>query len=192
MKKFLRIMFILLILQSFLICGTGGALFAEDASKINPESTAAEKIVQEIQAKCKAIDEVTTYKKVEVSPSAAAEEGNASDILAGYYEGETLRKIATHAFGDKGVGITEYYFDRDQLIFVSWHSPSYEGKQPKEDFGQFYFKDGKLIEWVDAGGKVADKGAVKTNELYAKREISIKGWADEARKKIEERVRTQG
>ena len=38
---------------------------------------------------------------------------------------------------------------------------------------------------MDAGGKVADEGLVKSKDLYAKREISIKGWADEARKRIE-------
>jgi len=145
--------------------------------------------VLDIQAKCKAIDEVTSYRKVEVSPKAAAAEGNASDILSGYYSGSELKKIATHAYGDKGVGITEYYYDRDQLIFVSWHTPSYEGKQPKEDFGQFYFKGGKLIEWVDGGGKVANEGSVKTKDLYAKREISVKEWADQARGRIEETVK---
>jgi len=159
-------------------------MFFCDASPLLAED-AKGMAVQDIQAKCKAIDEATSYRKVEVSPTAAAEEGNASDILAGYYDGHTLKKIATHAFGDKGVGITEYYYDHDQLIFVSWHSPSYEGKQPKEDFGQFYFKDGKLISWMDTGGKVVDEGLVKTKDLYAKREISIKGWADEARKRIE-------
>ena len=75
------------------------------------------------------------------------------------------------------------------MIFVSWHTPSYEGKQPKEGYGQFYFKDGKLIEWMDAGGKVADEGSVKTGNLYAKREISVKGWASEARKRIEENMK---
>jgi len=161
-----------------------GLTFFCSASSLLADNT-KEAVVRDIQAKCKVIDEATAYRKVEVSPTAAAKEGNASDILAGYYDGNTLKKIATHAFGEKGVGITEYYFDNNKLIFVSWHSPSYEGKQPKEDFGQFYFKDGKLIEWMDAGGKVADEGSVKAEDLYAKREISIKGWADEARKRIE-------
>jgi hypothetical protein len=176
MKKFTGLLFTLLFLQGLMFFCDASPLLAEDAKGM---------AVQDIQAKCKAIDEATSYRKVEVSPTAAAEEGNASDILAGYYDGHTLKKIATHAFGDKGVGITEYYYDHDQLIFVSWHSPSYEGKQPKEDFGQFYFKDGKLISWMDTGGKVVDEGLVKTKDLYAKREISIKGWADEARKRIE-------
>ena len=184
MKKLTGLMFTLFISQGLMFFCNASPLFANDTSKIG-ESSSAEKIVQDILAKCKIIDEFTSYRKVEVSPSAAAEEGNASDILAGYYDGNTLKKIATHAFGDKGVGITEYYYDQGQLIFVSWHTPSYEGKQPKEGFGQFYFKDGKLIEWVDAGGKVANEGLVKEKNLYAKREASVKGWADEARKRIE-------
>ena len=175
-----KLMFALLVLQSFLLFYNARPLLANDAKDI---------AVSDIQAKCKAIDQFTSYRKVEVSPKAAAEEGNASDILAGYYDGKVLKKIATHAFGDKGIGITEYYFDNDKLIFVSWHSPSYEGKQPKEDFGQFYFKDGKLIQWMDAGGKVVNEGLVKTKDLYAKREISVKGWADEARKRIEGNVK---
>lgn len=178
MKKITRILFALMISQGFVLLCNASSLPAVAASAEDPSVLA-------IQAKCKTIDRFTAYRKVEVSPTAAAEEGNASDILAGYYDGNTLRKIATHAFGDKGVGITEYYYDQDQLIFVSWHTPSYEGKQPKEGFGQFYFKDGKLIEWMDAGGKVIDEGSVKAKGLYAKKEISIKSWADEARKRIE-------
>ena len=177
MKKLKYLMFALALIQGIMVLGHARPLFAANAE---------DPVVLGIQSKCKAIDEFTTYRKVEVSPKAAAAEGNASDILAGYYDGTALKKIATHAFGDKGVGITEYYFDRDQLIFVSWHTPSYEGKQPKEGFGQFYFKDGKLIEWVDAGGKVTDAGPVKAEHLYAKREESVKGWANEARQRIEE------
>ena len=182
-------MSVFMLLQSFLFFSNASPLFADDARKKGPGSAGAEKTVQDIQAKCKIIDEATSYKKVEVSPDAAAEEGNASDILAGYFEGDALKKIATHTFGEKGVGVTEYYYDHDQLIFVSWHTPSYESKPSKEGYGQFYFKDGKLIEWMDAGGKVADEGPVKTNDLYARREISVKGWADEARKRIEGRVK---
>jgi hypothetical protein len=180
MKKLNGFMFALLISQGLMFFCSASPLLAGNAE---------DAAVLDIQAKCKAIDQFTSYRKVEVSPTAAAEEGNASDILAGYYDGTSLKKIATHAFGDKGVGITEYYFDQDQLIFVSWHTPSYEGKQPKEGFGQFYFKNGKLIEWMDAGGKVADEGLVKTENLYAKRELSVKGWANEARKRIEEHAK---
>ena len=46
-------------------------------------------------------------------------------------------------------------------------------------------EDGKLIEWMDAGGKVADEGSVKAQNLYGKREITVKGWADQARERIE-------
>ena len=176
MKKLTGFMFAMFISQGLMLVCNASPLLAEDAKDV---------AVLDIQSKCKAIDAATSYRKVEVSPTAAAKEGNASDILAGYYDGNILKKIATHAFGDKGVGITEYYYDHDQLIFVSWHTPSYEGKQPKEGFGQFYFKGGKLIEWMDAGGKVVDEGLVKTENLYAKRELSVKGWAEEARKRIE-------
>ena len=180
MKKLIGLVLALLLLQGLMFFCHTSPLLAADAN---------DRTVQDIQSKCKTIDEFTSYRKVEVSPTAAAEEGNASDILAGYYDRNTLKKITTHAFGDKGVGITEYYFDNDQLIFVSWHTPSYEGKQPKEDFGQFYFRNGKLIEWVDAGGKVVDEGLVKKKELYARREISVKGWADQARQRIEGNVK---
>ena len=139
MKNLKKLMLVLLISQSLLCFFIASPVPADNGGKLDPASLSAEKAALDIQAKCKAIDQFTSYRKVEVSPKAAAEEGNASDILAGYYDGNTLRKIATHAFGDKGVGITEYYFDNDQLIFVSWHTPSYEGKQPKEGFGQFYF-----------------------------------------------------
>lgn len=189
MKKLAGLIFVLSLSQSLMSFSNAGALFAAEANKIDPESVSAEKIVQDIQEKCKIIDQFTSYRKVEVSPTDAAAEGNASDILAGYYDGNELKKITTHAFGDKGVGITEYYFNHDELIFVSWHTPSYEGKQPKEGYGQFYFKGGRLIQWMDAGGKVANEGLIKAKNLYAKREISIKGWADEARKRIEGNVK---
>ncbi len=185
MKNLKKLMLVLLISQSLLCFFIASPVPADNGGKLDPASLSAEKAALDIQAKCKAIDQFTSYRKVEVSPKAAAEEGNASDILAGYYDGNTLRKIATHAFGDKGVGITEYYFDNDQLIFVSWHTPSYEGKQPKEGFGQFYFKDGKLIEWMDIRGKVINDGMVKAQNLYGKREITVKGWADQARERIE-------
>ena len=184
MKQLKGFVFVSIVFLGAMFFSNASPLLAEEGTPKSSEKS-VEKSVLDIQAECKAIDEFTSYRKVEVSPTAAAEEGNASDILAGYYDGNVLRKIATHAFGDKGIGITEYYYAHDQLIFVSWHTPSYEGAQPKEGFGQFYFKDGKLIEWMDAGGKVVDAGPANLKNSYAKREISVKVWADEARKRIE-------
>jgi len=42
-----------------------------------------------------------------------------------------------------------------------------------------------LIEWMDIRGKVINDGMVKAQNLYGKREITVKGWADQARERIE-------
>lgn len=80
-----------------------------------------------------------------------------------YYDDKTLRKIVLTLFGESGKLMSEYYFMNQEVIFVYdketiYTSPIYLGKIEVEsrEENKFYFKNEKLIRWVDNKAKVVD------------------------------------
>lgn len=96
---------------------------------------------------------VTRYRRVKKNLSGYSAEGGE---LFAYFHGPTVMKIVATFFGETGRAVEEYYFWNGQLIFVFQTDNRYDkpfGKVVRKIETRFYFKDGKMIRWLDENGK---------------------------------------
>jgi len=96
---------------------------------------------------------VTRYRRVKKNLSGYSAEGGE---LFAYFHGPTVMKIVATFFGETGRSVEEYYFWNGQLIFVFQTDNRYDkpfGKIVRKIENRFYFKDGKMIRWLDENGK---------------------------------------
>ena len=76
--------------------------------------------------------------------------------LVAYFHGPSVMKMVATFFGETGRAVEEYYFWNGQLIFVFQTDNRYDkpfGKVVRKIENRFYFKDGKMIRWLDENGK---------------------------------------
>jgi hypothetical protein len=89
--------------------------------------------------------------------------------LVAYFSGPSIVKITATFFGEMGRATDEYYYSNDKLIFVfrkhSHYSSPLTGKVVRTTENRYYFKDDKLIKWIDEKGKQI---APSTSEFAAK------------------------
>ncbi|MCW4467782.1 hypothetical protein OGH69_02305 [Flavobacterium sp. MFBS3-15] len=89
--------------------------------------------------------------------------------MKGYYDGTVLKYIEATWFGESGKRVTEYYFDKGRLIYVSdrnfeYNVPYYTDAETAKENGttetfdpektivtedRYYFKNEKLFLWLD-------------------------------------------
>jgi len=97
---------------------------------------------------------VARYRRVKKNLSGFSAEGGE---LVAYFHGPTAMKLVATFFGETGRTVEEYYFWNGQLIFVLQTENRYEkplsGKVVRKMENRFYFKDDKLIRWLDENGK---------------------------------------
>jgi len=95
-----------------------------------------------------------SYRKVKKELSGFSAEGG--QLLA-YFHGPSVMKMVATFYGETGKAMEEYYFWQGKLIFVLQTDQRYDkplsGKVVKKTENRFYFKDDKLIRWIDANGK---------------------------------------
>ena len=94
------------------------------------------------------------YRKVKKDLSGFSAEGG---TLVAYFDGPKIMKIAATFYGETGRTSEEYYYWNGKLIFVlrreSRYSKPMSGKVVATKENRFYFKDAKLIRWIDENGK---------------------------------------
>lgn len=97
---------------------------------------------------------VPLYRRVKKKLAGFSGEGGE---LVAYFHGPSVMKMVATFFGETGKAIEEYYFWNGQLIFVFRTDHSYDkpltGKVVKKTESRFYFKDDKLIRWLEENGK---------------------------------------
>lgn len=97
---------------------------------------------------------VTRYRRVKKNLSGYSAEGG--ELIA-YFHGPSVMKMVATFFGETGRTVEEYYFWNGQLIFVLNTENRYDkplsGKIVRKIETRFYFKDDKLIRWLDENGK---------------------------------------
>lgn len=97
---------------------------------------------------------VPSYRKVKKALSGFSAEGG--QLLA-YFHGPSVMKMVATFYGETGQAIEEYYYWEGKLIFVLQTDHRYDkplsGKVVKKTENRFYFKDEKLIRWIDENGK---------------------------------------
>jgi hypothetical protein len=97
--------------------------------------------------------EARLYRQVKKELSGFSAEGG--EMIA-YFHGPSVMKIVATFLGETGRGVEEYYFWNGQLIFVLSTNNRYDkpfGKIVRKTENRFYFKDDKLIRWLDENGK---------------------------------------
>jgi hypothetical protein len=97
---------------------------------------------------------VTRYRRVKKNLTGFSAEGGE---LFAYFHGPSVMKMVATFYGETGRTVEEYYFWNGQLIFVLQTENRYEkplsGKVVRKIENRFYFKDDKLIRWLDEKGK---------------------------------------
>lgn len=97
---------------------------------------------------------VARYRRVKKNLSGYSAEGGE---LVAYFHGPSVMKMVATFFGETGRTVEEYYYWNGQLIFVFQTENRYDkplsGKVVRKIETCFYFKDDKLIRWLDENGK---------------------------------------
>ena len=97
---------------------------------------------------------VKLYRRVKKNLSGFSAEGG--ELIA-YFHGPTVMKMTATFFGETGRSNEEYYFWDGKLIFIlsteSHYNKPLSGKVARKIENRFYFKDDKLIRWLDENGK---------------------------------------
>lgn len=100
--------------------------------------------------------------------------------LIKYFEGQILRKAVLTLYGETGQTTSEYYFMKGELIFIykknkKYQSPIYMGKTEikSREENKFYFKNQKLIRWVDNDSKITDEFLYPEKEEQLLDELKI-------------------
>lgn len=124
------------------------------------------------------------YKKVKKELLGFSAEGGE---LVAYLSGPSIVKITATFFGEMGRATDEFYYSNDKLIFIfrkqSHYGAPLSGKVVRTTENRYYFKDDKLIRWIDEKGKqvssASSEFAAKETEYLA----SSKQFSEGARSK---------
>lgn len=99
--------------------------------------------------------------------------------ISKYYDGKECVKVRTEYYGETGKLFREYYVKDNELLFVfdqkhNYNMPYYmdstraaqsefdqwfDPKKTKLEESRFYFKDNKMIRWIDPAGKYVSDDA---------------------------------
>jgi len=124
------------------------------------------------------------YRKVKKELSGFSAEGG--ELIA-YFNGPSIVKIAATYYGEIGRATDEYYYSNDKLIFVYrkhlHYSGQLTGKVVRTTEDRYYFKDDKLIRWIDEAGKLVAGGTTEFNEKESEYLGSSKQFTEGARSK---------
>ena len=94
------------------------------------------------------------YKKVKKELLGFSAEGGE---LVAYLSGPSIVKISATFYGEMGRATDEFYYSNDKLIFIFRKHLHYKrpltGKVVRTTENRYYFKDDKLIRWIDEDGK---------------------------------------
>jgi hypothetical protein len=132
-------------------------------------SDSVEIIIKKIRAEFNKINSDTSRMRViKEDVNGQSTEGGAATK---FYENDVLKKIRVVFYGETGKSQTEYYFLNGQLFFCFeqndyYNKPLYEKgmRVKKKAENRFYFGKQKLIRWITADGKIADKSLYPAKE----------------------------
>lgn len=125
---------------------------------------------------------VTLYRRVKKNLPGYSEEGG--ELIA-YFHGPTIMKIAGTFFGETGRSTEEYYYWDGKLIFVFRREARYDkplsGKTVATKENRLYFKDDKMIRWIDENGKEVAAGSTEFADKEKEYLQSSKEFSERAR-----------
>jgi len=125
---------------------------------------------------------VTLYRRVKKDLAGYSAEGG--ELIASFH-GPTIMKIAATFFGETGKTTEEYYYWDGKLIFVFRREAHYDkplsGKVVSTIENRFYFKEDKLIRWIDENGKEIAASSTEFAEKEKEYLKSSKEFSERAR-----------
>lgn len=124
------------------------------------------------------------YRKFKEELSGFSAEGG--ELLA-YLNGSSIVKISATFYGELGRATDEFYYSNDKLIFIfrkqSFYRRPLSGKIVRTSENRYYFKDDKLIRWIDEEGKQVSATAPEFPQVEARLLASSKEFVEGARSK---------
>ena len=141
--------------------------------------------IQAIRQQYAAINrKVARYKKVKKELLGFSAEGGE---LVAYLSGPSIVKISATFYGEMGRATDEFYYSNDKLIFIyrrhsHYHAPL-TGKVVRITENRYYFKDDKLIRWIEEDGKQVSTTAPDFAQAEARLLASSRQFIDGARSK---------
>ena len=124
------------------------------------------------------------YKKVKKDLMGFSAEGGE---LTAYFQGPSIVKITATFYGEMGRATDEFYYSDDKLIFIFRRQANYtaplSGKVVSTRENRYYFKDDKLIRWIDEDGKQVSTTAPEFAQGEARLLASSKQFTEGARSK---------
>lgn len=124
------------------------------------------------------------YKKVKKELLGFSAEGGE---LVAYLSGPSIVKISATFYGEMGRATDEFYYSNEKLIFIfrrqSHYSGHLTGKVVRTTENRYYFKDDKLIRWIDEDGKQVSSTAPEFAQVEGRLLASSKQFIDGARSK---------
>lgn len=117
-----------------------------------------------LRKKFEAINKDTTLRKVTLENEGfLANMTDGGGELTGFYKGKAIKKIYEWIGLSNGISKREFYFDKEQLIFIyeKFDAFVFDDKKNEFDFGKtktifegrYYFKDKKLFSQLIKGDK---------------------------------------
>jgi len=105
---------------------------------------------------------VPLYRRVKKNLNGFSGEGG--ELIA-FFHGPSVMKMVATFYGEMGKAVEEYYLWNGQLIFVFRTDHNYDkpmsGKVISKTESRFYFKDDKLIKWLEGAGKEMATGSTE-------------------------------
>jgi hypothetical protein len=126
---------------------------------------------------------VARYRRVKKNLSGFSAEGGE---LVAYFHGPTVMKMVATFLGESGRAVEEYYFWNGQLIFVLQTDNRYDkpfGKIVRKTENRFYFKDDKMIRWVDEKGEEVPSDSAEYAPKQAEYSKTSKQFVEGAKSK---------
>ena len=124
------------------------------------------------------------YRKVKKELSGFSAEGGE---LNAYLSGSSIVKISATFYGEMGRATDEFYYSNDKLIFVfrkqAFYRAPLSGKVIRTTENRYYFKDEKLLRWIDEDGKQVATTAPEFSQAEARLLHSSKQFLEGARSK---------
>ena len=125
-----------------------------------------------------------TYRTVKKQLSGFSAEGGE---LVAYFEGQSIMLITATYYGEMGKTVEEYYYWREQPIFVLRTELRYDkpfsSKVVRRADSRFYFANNRLIRWIDEDQKQVKPGSAEYQKNQDEYLASARKFARAARSK---------
>src|SRR4051812_7438162 len=128
--------------------------------------------------------EARLYRRVKKELSGFSAEGGE---MVAYLHGPSVMKVVATFFGETGRATEEYYFWNGELIFVFQTDNRYDkpfGKVVRKIENRFYFKEDKLIRWLDENGKEVPSDSAEYAPKQAEYLKTAKQFVEGAKSKV--------